>query len=52
MPKLVEANTEMLKVSPEVTEDLRNYTDDPLVLLKHRRLLARQIVKTRKVLAK
>ena len=49
-PALVAASRKMLEVSPEVTKDLREYTDDPLVLLEHRRLLARQIVQTRSAL--
>ena len=46
--KLVEKNRVMLQVPPEVTKDLRNYTNDPLVLLKHRARLATQIVNTRR----
>ena len=49
-PKLIAANRRMLKVPPEVTKDLKHYTDDPLVLLKHRAALARQIVRTRSTL--
>ena len=48
--KLIAANREMLEVPDEVTRDLRHFTKDPLVLLRHRRLLAQQIVKTRRVL--
>ena len=47
-PGLVASNREMLKVSPEVTRNLREYTDDPLVLLAHRRLLSERIVRTRR----
>ena len=49
-PDLVAASREMLKVPTEVTRNLREYTDDPLVLLEHRRLLGEQIVKTKSLL--
>ena len=49
-PTLVASSRKTLGIPPQVTRDLRNYTDDPLVLLKHRRLLARQIVEVRSAL--
>jgi len=49
-PALVAANREMLKVPAEVSRSIKEYTDDPLVLLKHRRLLAEQIVRTKSLL--
>ena len=49
-PALVAENREMLKVPAEVSRSIKEYTDDPLVLLKHRRLVAEQIVRTKSLL--
>ena len=49
-PALVAENRQMLKVPPEVSQSFKEYTHDPLVLLKYRLLLAEDIVKTKHVL--
>ena len=49
-PDLAAANRRMLEIPPEVSRSFRDYTADPLLLLRVRRELAHQIVRTRQEL--